>query len=83
LDALPGLSVLAWPPEYFHNYEALLTFLGIKTTSVKLPFFIKGLDGQYFAHGQDLGLSAKFKGGTFTGGSKFIALYSQSPVPFL
>ena len=36
-----GLSVLAWPSDYFRNYAALLHKLGLPTASVHLPFFIR------------------------------------------
>eukprot|EP01065_Artemidia_motanka_P029691 TRINITY_DN35781_c0_g1_i1.p1 TRINITY_DN35781_c0_g1~~TRINITY_DN35781_c0_g1_i1.p1 ORF type:complete len:737 (+),score=243.06 TRINITY_DN35781_c0_g1_i1:90-2300(+) len=39
--AKSGLAVLAWPPEYFKNYGALLEKLGVAVSSVKLPFFIR------------------------------------------
>ena len=45
-----GLSVLAWPPEYFRNYGALLRQLRLPTTSVTLRFFVRRADGESFMH---------------------------------
>jgi predicted NAD/FAD-binding protein len=36
-----GLSVLAWPKPYFHNYNELLSQLNVPTTSVNLPFAVR------------------------------------------
>jgi len=49
---ITGLSVLAWPEKYFHNYNRLLQELGIETTEVQLPFFIQS-EKELFAHGMD------------------------------
>ena len=35
-----GLSVLAWPPQYFKTYESLLASLGIATERVTPKFFV-------------------------------------------
>ena len=40
-----GLSVLAWPPAYFANYEALIRELGLKTEEVDLGFYIRDAKG--------------------------------------
>lgn len=47
-----GLSVLAWPPEYFRNYRALLAELGVTAQTVDLPFLIRGPHGEkeYWDH---------------------------------
>eukprot|EP01130_Rhizamoeba_saxonica_P005786 TRINITY_DN2294_c0_g1_i1.p1 TRINITY_DN2294_c0_g1~~TRINITY_DN2294_c0_g1_i1.p1 ORF type:complete len:223 (+),score=19.91 TRINITY_DN2294_c0_g1_i1:52-669(+) len=44
-DSLPqklttGLSVLAWPSGYFHNYEALLEMYSIRRDQVIVPYII-------------------------------------------
>jgi predicted NAD/FAD-binding protein len=45
-----GLSVLAWPRAYFHNYRALLAALEVPTrTTPRLRFFIDD-DGAIWAH---------------------------------
>src|SRR5690349_9593225 len=50
-DRTTGLSVLAWPAKYFHNYRALLAALGVRTEpAVRLRFFIADDDG--FAYAQ-------------------------------
>eukprot|EP00053_Salpingoeca_punica_P009392 m.84176 g.84176 ORF g.84176 m.84176 type:complete len:374 (+) comp15007_c0_seq1:334-1455(+) len=47
-----GLSVLAWPDKYFHNYNELLKQFGIKTEVVRLPFFLHNPGKRViFAHG--------------------------------
>ena len=46
-----GLSVLAWPPVLFRNYRALLRTLGVSSSPVVLPFFVRRADGESFAHG--------------------------------
>jgi hypothetical protein len=48
-----GLSVLAWPPAYFHNYGALLARLGISKEEVRLPFFVNNPTVGHVAHGRD------------------------------
>ena len=55
-----GLSVLAWPKNYFRNYKALLRTLKLQTTSVRLPFYIRRRDGESFAHGRKLQLSIRY-----------------------
>ena len=50
--ARTGLSVLAWPVQYFRNYGALLKQLGLKTTPVELRFFLRRKDGDSFVHGR-------------------------------
>lgn len=42
-----GLAVLAWPPQYFYNYRALLDELAIAHEEVKLKFFIRKGDEVY------------------------------------
>jgi hypothetical protein len=46
-----GLSVLAWPEEYFHNYQALLSRLNIMHKNVKLGFHIRNASGEDFVQG--------------------------------
>ena len=46
-----GLSVLAWPSDYFHNYTALLSRLGVEHESVNLGFHVRDPDGRDFRHG--------------------------------
>jgi hypothetical protein len=46
-----GLSVLAWPSEYFHNYAALLSRLGIGHEKVDLGFHVRDPEGRDFRHG--------------------------------
>ena len=41
-----GLSVLAWPAQYFHNYCRLLRELKIESTEVDLPFMVGPHTGQ-------------------------------------
>ena len=48
-----GLSVLAWPQKYFHNYNALLSVLGIATQQVCLPFAIRLSGDAGFTYLQD------------------------------
>lgn len=45
-----GLSVLAWPDLYFHNYNALTRLLGIPTTRVRLPFMLSDQKGRFWSH---------------------------------
>jgi len=45
-----GLSVLAWPDAYFHNYNQLLRDLDIPTTIVDLRFFIRDNEQGIMAH---------------------------------
>eukprot|EP00009_Paramoeba_aestuarina_P000924 CAMPEP_0201513858 /NCGR_PEP_ID=MMETSP0161_2-20130828/5826_1 /ASSEMBLY_ACC=CAM_ASM_000251 /TAXON_ID=180227 /ORGANISM="Neoparamoeba aestuarina, Strain SoJaBio B1-5/56/2" /LENGTH=550 /DNA_ID=CAMNT_0047910235 /DNA_START=31 /DNA_END=1683 /DNA_ORIENTATION=+ len=52
--ALTGLSVLAWPKKYFHNYGALLQEIGVKTCEVELPFHLRDPDVCDFRHGQGI-----------------------------
>ncbi|CAF2712326.1 unnamed protein product [Rotaria sp. Silwood2] len=55
-----GLSVLAWP-EIFRNYIHLLNELNIKTTTVKLPFFIDNKEeNTIFAHGKQHGNTQQY-----------------------
>ena len=49
-----GLSVLAWPHEYFNNYEALLKRLKIKHTEVNLNFYIRSASGEEYVQGDDV-----------------------------
>jgi predicted NAD/FAD-binding protein len=54
-----GLSVLAWPPRFFRNYERLLRTLGVETEEVTLRFFIRrGADT--YAHGMPGTLGARY-----------------------
>jgi len=50
-QAKTGLAVLGWPVEYFRNYGALLTKLGIAVSNVELPFWIRstipGYEGDF------------------------------------
>ena len=56
-----GLSVLAWPIEYFNNYTALLNQLGIVYESVKLGFHVRGPQGLDFCQGdKDSALHRRF-----------------------
>jgi predicted NAD/FAD-binding protein len=55
--AVSGLSVLAWPSLYFRNYDALLRQLQLKSTKVRLPFYIRREDGKSFSHDSQLELS--------------------------
>lgn len=53
-----GLAVLAWPHEYFHNYNALIADLGIECEDHDLRFFVtkREQDGStecVFAHGRE------------------------------
>lgn len=49
-----GLSVLAWPACYFHNYTRLLAELGVPTEPTKrLRFFVKDGDAIY-AHAEGM-----------------------------
>ncbi len=43
-----GLSVLAWPAAYFHNYAALLDTFGIESQDVRIRFLVAeaGTGGQ-------------------------------------
>lgn len=41
-----GLAVLAWPDDYFHNYNALVKDLGIKTFQHPLRFLITSSEDQ-------------------------------------
>ena len=58
--ARTGLSVLAWPVQYFRNYGALLKQLGLKTTPVELRFFLRRKDGDSFVHGRTEALSIRY-----------------------
>ena len=55
-----GLSVLAWPVEYFRNYGALLRQLGMPSTPVDLRFYLRRADGESFVHGKHEALSARY-----------------------
>eukprot|EP00123_Amoebidium_parasiticum_P004173 comp15457_c0_seq1/m.12432 comp15457_c0_seq1/g.12432 ORF comp15457_c0_seq1/g.12432 comp15457_c0_seq1/m.12432 type:complete len:491 (-) comp15457_c0_seq1:6-1478(-) len=59
-----GLSVLAWPRDYFRHYRHLLDTLQIPITPVSLPFFIHVTDGQngVFAHEMDSEFKRKYGG---------------------
>lgn len=48
-----GLSVLAWPSEYFHNYTALLSQLGVEHETVDLGFHVRDPEGRDFRHGDE------------------------------
>jgi len=54
-----GLAVLAWPEQYFHNYNCLIEELGIETEEHEMKFFVAERDeatGQVervFAHGEE------------------------------
>eukprot|EP01045_Picozoa_sp_COSAG04_P021870 COSAG04_NODE_2391_length_4216_cov_4.177071_5_plen_234_part_00 len=63
--AISGLSVLAWPPAYFRNYQALLRTLGVPTELAKVRFFIgveqPGGGGLgVFAHGRPSELRERY-----------------------
>mmetsp|Transcript_25861 Transcript_25861/g.72414 ORF Transcript_25861/g.72414 Transcript_25861/m.72414 type:complete len:498 (+) Transcript_25861:47-1540(+) len=51
-DSVTGLSVLAWPKEYFRNYTQLLETLGVETVPVTLPFYVRDHALGDFAHGR-------------------------------
>jgi predicted NAD/FAD-binding protein len=54
-----GLSVLAWPPRFFKNYERLLRALGVETEEVALRFFVRrGADT--YAHGEPSTLGRRY-----------------------
>ena len=46
-----GLSVLAWPAQYFHNYQALLARLGVEHVDVRLGFHIRDPAGRDYVQG--------------------------------
>ena len=46
-----GLSVLAWPEEYFNNYQALLSRLKITHSNVQLGFHIQNPMGEDYIQG--------------------------------
>jgi hypothetical protein len=46
-----GLSVLAWPEEYFNNYQALLSKLNVSHSDVHLGFHIRNSEGENFIQG--------------------------------
>ncbi len=55
-----GLSVLAWPRRYFHNYERLLEELRVPTEPTPpLRFFVKSGRDEY-AHGVETAASRRF-----------------------
>jgi predicted NAD/FAD-binding protein len=54
-----GLSVLAWPPRFFKNYERLLATLGVETEEVRLRFFIRKGEDTY-AHGRPSSLARRY-----------------------
>jgi predicted NAD/FAD-binding protein len=54
-----GLSVLAWPPRFFKNYEQLLATLGVETEEVRLRFFIRKGEDTY-AHGRPSSLALRY-----------------------
>eukprot|EP00742_Colponemidia_sp_Colp-10_P016167 GILJ01018502.1.p1 GENE.GILJ01018502.1~~GILJ01018502.1.p1 ORF type:complete len:570 (-),score=44.02 GILJ01018502.1:82-1707(-) len=56
-----GLSVLAWPPQYFHNYTSLLRTLGVDSESVSLPFMVGDDDHGVFAHDMDTNFKHKLQ----------------------
>eukprot|EP01126_Amoeba_proteus_P017232 TRINITY_DN1819_c0_g1_i9.p1 TRINITY_DN1819_c0_g1~~TRINITY_DN1819_c0_g1_i9.p1 ORF type:complete len:446 (-),score=63.91 TRINITY_DN1819_c0_g1_i9:393-1730(-) len=63
-NPVTGLSVLAWPKEYFNNYEKLIRDLNVPTQTVNLGFFIDYDSGdrrECFAHGQDTPLSRELR----------------------
>ncbi len=41
---MTGLSVLAWPTAYFHNYKRLLSELGVQSEEVRLPFTVRHVE---------------------------------------
>ncbi len=53
-EAVSGLSVLAWPTKYFHNYIALLKELAIDSTEVVLPFAVRDEQVCDFFHDRDI-----------------------------
>ena len=56
-----GLSVLAWPPEYFRNYAALLRQLQLPTMKVDLSFYLRRPDGASFVHGRRSELGDRYE----------------------
>lgn len=40
-DLVTGISVLAWPRDYFHNYKQLLKTFNLQEEPVKLPFSLE------------------------------------------
>ncbi len=58
-EVVTGLSVLAWPPRFFKNYERLLRGLGVETEEVTLRFFIRRGDETY-AHGAPGALGRRY-----------------------
>ena len=66
--AVSGLSVLAWPPAYFRNYQCLLQALKVNTELVKVRFFLAvrsaEADGasttEVYAHGRPSALREKY-----------------------
>lgn len=53
-EVITGLSVLAWPEMYFHNYGQLLGELGVEVVPTgPLRYFIKDERGTY-AHGREV-----------------------------
>lgn len=57
---ITGLSVLAWPRQYFRNYGCLLRSLGVEATEVRLPFVVRGASGGIWGHGLDGGLNSVY-----------------------
>ncbi|KAK3237501.1 hypothetical protein CYMTET_52430 [Cymbomonas tetramitiformis] len=53
-----GLSVLAWPAQYFRNYQQLLARLEVPVEDVVLPFWIRDESGRDFAHSAPHGRNA-------------------------
>lgn len=45
------LLVIAWPPQYYHNYHALLTELGIEKTSLPIAYYVKHPEGVFCQDG--------------------------------
>jgi predicted NAD/FAD-binding protein len=86
---ITGLSVLAWPNDYFRNYGALLRQLKIPTTMVDLNFFIRRADGVSFVHGRSEGLRMTYAA-DFRRWARLVALvracnsfFSRSTTPSL
>jgi predicted NAD/FAD-binding protein len=54
-----GLSVLAWPHEYFRNYTNLLRTLQVATQDVQLRFYVDNEGDGIIAHDQQTQLKAE------------------------
>ncbi|GBG31197.1 L-amino-acid oxidase [Hondaea fermentalgiana] len=88
-----GLAVLAWPHQYFHNYNALIDELGIEYEEHELRFFVteRQKDGStncVFAHGRenwepdaDLAKDLKNWDRLYRFVKRVNAVFQPSPVP--